>query len=209
MSSHANGRLILEATGQGPCAETLRSGNAQLKICTMIERKQRPNLSGGDRVPTDAACHSRVDTALPLILHILILHIPSISSLVLLEDISSTASQPQVIRRDEILALWRRPLAGLPGLDFQQEHGIDFFQRAASSFRQEKEDDQHGNEVEASEEVAVGEADVTYDEGGGEADEEVEGLKTLACCVQGRSTSTLTQFDAAHSAIQVLLYLLG
>lgn len=145
-------------------------------MCTVLKRKRRPSLSSSNRIPTDATCLSRVDTALPLILHILVLHIPAFPSLVPLDDVPSTTAQSQMIRGDEVLALRRRPLARLPWLDFEQEHGVDLLKRSTCCLGQEEENDEHGDEVKASEEVAVREADVAHDEGRGEADEEVEGL---------------------------------
>lgn len=126
-------------------------------------------------MPSHTTRLSRIPTLIPYILK---LPIPHLTRLFPLKNIATSSRQPQLIRRDEILTLRRRPLARFPRLNIQQEHRVDFFQAATGSFRQEEEDDEHRKEVETREEVAVGEADVAFDEGGCEADEEVEDLDT-------------------------------
>lgn len=79
------------------------------------------------------------------------------------------------VRRTQSLPLRHLPLTRLPRLDPHQEHRIDLLQRLAARLRQEEEHHQNREEIARREEVAVRETDVAGDEGGGEADEEVEG----------------------------------
>lgn len=135
--------------------------------------KTHGSLYSRDRIAPRTTRNS-IRPILLLILHSLILHVRRLIRLIPLQDIPSTLRKSQVIRSDKILSLWGMPVARFPGLDLQQEHGVNLLKGSAGGLRQQEVHHQHGDEIACREEVSVREADVLDDELGGESDEEVE-----------------------------------
>ena len=102
------------------------------------------------------------------------MHIRRLTRLILLQNILSALRKSQIVRSDQIFAVWSLPFARLPRLDFQQEHRIDFLQRSTRGLGQQEVYHHNGYEVARGEEVAVRKANVFNDEFRRESYEEVE-----------------------------------